>query len=119
MPCYHFWDLNAMFSPHIFAFHLQSSKNDITFSRVPTSGSKMVLLRQVFSTRGSDTFVSMMSLMAFMYECYHHIIFIMRSDHLNQGLGCFEGRVAVASPLGQRIAIELPQACERDGQEKD
>ena len=43
----------------------------------------------------------------------------MRADHLNQGLGCFEGRVAVASPLGQRIAIELPQACERDGQGKD
>ena len=76
MPCYHFWDLNAMFSPHIFAFHLQSSKKDITFSRVPTSGSEMVLLRQVFSTRGSDTFVSMMSLMAFMYGCYHHITLI-------------------------------------------
>ena len=37
----------------------------------------------------------------------------MRADHLNQGLGCFEGWDAVASPLGQRIAIELPQACER------
>ena len=43
----------------------------------------------------------------------------MRADHLNQGLGCFEDRGAVAFPLGQRIAIELPQACERDGQEKD
>ena len=43
----------------------------------------------------------------------------MRADHLNQGLDCFEGRGAVTSPLGQRIAIELPQACERDGQEKD
>ena len=43
----------------------------------------------------------------------------MRADHLNQGLGCFEGRGAAASPLGQRIAIELPQACERDGQEND
>ena len=76
MPCYHFWDLNAMFSPHIFAFRLQSSIKDIIFSRFPTSGSEMVLLRQVFSTRGSDTFVSMMSLMAFMYECYHHITLI-------------------------------------------
>ena len=39
----------------------------------------------------------------------------MRADHLNQGLGCFEDWGAVAFPLGQRIAIELPQACERDG----
>ena len=43
----------------------------------------------------------------------------MRADHLNQGLGCFEGWDAVASPLGQRIAIELPQACEGDDHGRD
>ena len=79
MPCYHFWDLNAMFSPHIFAFHLQSSMKDSTFWRFPTSGSEIVLLRQVFSTRGSDTFVSMMSLMAFMYGLHITLIWISGS----------------------------------------